>query len=268
MDAPIEWRIAAFDGIRRQRAGNQRRFQIRFRRKQIDQRQRGRDLRAVQKREAFLRFEFERMETGAGERRARRHGFAAEARMPFADQHGRKMGQRREIARRAHGTLLGNFRQHACVEQFEQALDHHAAHARISARKARHLERQHEPHDGIGQCCADAGGMRQHKIALQRLEIARRDARLRELAEARVDAVNRATRCERILDERARTLDAGPRAIGQRHRAFAFRDPAPQRQRRLAGDDFELAHQLRLPRWALLFVSRAIRRKGRSIPTS
>ena len=53
--------------------------------------------------------------------------------------------------------------------------------------------------------------MREHEIALQELEFAGGNARLREFAEAGVDAIKRASFGERIFQHRARTLDRVPR---------------------------------------------------------
>jgi hypothetical protein len=81
------------------------------------------------------------------------------------------------------------------------------ADARVAARERIDLERQDQPHDGIGQRIADARGVREQQIALQQLELIGRDARLREQAEAGVDAVGGVAGAT-IIDQRGRGRDA------------------------------------------------------------
>ena len=105
VDARVERRVAAFHRIGRKRAGDEGCFEIGLRREQRRKRQRRRHLRAVQERKAFLGFELERREPGGRQRLTGRHGRAVQARAAFADEHGREVGKRREIARRADRAL-------------------------------------------------------------------------------------------------------------------------------------------------------------------
>ena len=58
------WLFAAFHGIGGKRAGDERGFEIGFGREQIDECECSRNLGAVEKREAFLRFELELLDSG------------------------------------------------------------------------------------------------------------------------------------------------------------------------------------------------------------
>ena len=63
-------------------------------------------------------------------------------------------------------------------------------HAGGALREAGELQRHHQPHDRHGHRLADAGGVREHDVALERREIGGLDAHAGELPEAGVDAVD------------------------------------------------------------------------------
>lgn len=64
------------------------------------------------------------------------------------------------------------------------------AHARVAARKACGLEREHQPHHLGLERFADPGAVRADEIELQLLELGVPDALVRELAKARIDPVD------------------------------------------------------------------------------
>ena len=86
---------------------------------QAGQRQRGRHLRAVEQRQAFLRAEHEGREADARASLRRRRSRVAVGRrgLAFADQHAGQVRQRRQVARGADRALARNARQHAGIEQ-------------------------------------------------------------------------------------------------------------------------------------------------------
>ena len=49
----------------------------------------------------------------------------------------------------------------------EQRIDDLGPHARVAARQAHGLGREHQPHHAGGQRLARAGAVRQHEVALQ-----------------------------------------------------------------------------------------------------
>ena len=81
---------------------------------------------------------------------------------------------------------------------------------------------------------ADAGGMRQHDVALQRVEIGRRDAHAGQLAEAGIDAIDRLALGDDARDRRGARRDRRP-AGGIELGAGAAIDRAPIGERRRAG---------------------------------
>ena len=62
-------------------------------------------------------------------------------------------------------------RHEAGVVHREQRVDHDLAHARVAARQARRLQREHQPHDRRRQRRADADAVRADQVALQRREV-------------------------------------------------------------------------------------------------
>ena len=180
-------------GIGRQRAGDQRRLEHALDREQARQRLGGRELRAVEQREALLR----RRARPARVRRARARRRPACARpsrpgLADADHRGRQMRERREIARGADRALARDHRN-------DVAREHRCRAGRPSpaARRRRRAPRLASFSAIISRTIAgahrlaDAGRVREHEVALQRRELVGGDAHVRELAEAGVDAVDR-----------------------------------------------------------------------------
>jgi hypothetical protein len=155
------------------------------------QRERRRHLRAVEQRQAFLGAEHEGLEAdaahglGTADHACRRPG-----RLALADQHAGHVRERRQVARRTDRALARNARQHARVEQRQQRIDQRGPHARVAARQAHGLGREHHAHHRRGQRLARAHAVRQHEVALQLGQVVVADARARKLAEAGVDAVD------------------------------------------------------------------------------
>ena len=76
----------------------------------------GRELRAVEKGEAFFRREHDRLEARFGKRLGRRQHAVADEHFADADHRSRHVGERREVARGAGRALRGNDRRHAAGE--------------------------------------------------------------------------------------------------------------------------------------------------------
>ena len=178
------------------------------------QRQRGRDLRAVEQRQSFLGAEREGREPRDLESPRARAAISPLWRtLPQPEQHRGHVGERGEIARGADGALRRNARIHARVEQRHHRIDHLGSHARVAAREARDLEQHREAHRGIVEQRAHAHAVREHEVALQQLQLVVGDVRLGELAEARVDAVDGlafAPRCARRRARPRRACRASP----------------------------------------------------------
>jgi hypothetical protein len=105
VDAGIEGLHRTFGGIHRQRTRHQSRAVQVFDREHVVQRERGRSLRAVEKRETFFSLQRERCETGGFQSIDCRSLLAFDKHLANAQQHARHMRERREVARCAHRTL-------------------------------------------------------------------------------------------------------------------------------------------------------------------
>jgi hypothetical protein len=226
VNARIERRVGALRRVGRQCAGDQRGLEHALDRKQRRQRFGGRELRAVEQRETFLRAEHQRRHLR--ERGVRRHALAAEEDLADAEHRGGHVGERGQIARRADRTLFRNQRHHTAVEHLLHEGEGFGPHARCAARQARKLQRHHQPHIREAHRRADAGRMREHDVALELAQLVRRDAHAREFSEAGIDAVDRfalrddrrdgaGTRATAGIDAGS-MLNASPRAIA-RHAA-------------------------------------------------
>ena len=110
MQSGIERRVGASCCIERHCAGHQRRLEELCGIEQADERQRRRDLRAVEQRQAFLGRKLHGSNPGTGQSVARGQHGAVEPRRSFADQHRREVRKGCQIAGRSDGALGGNHR--------------------------------------------------------------------------------------------------------------------------------------------------------------
>ena len=192
MDARVERPVAAARGVDGQRADHQRRFEHRLEREQRVQPQRGAGLRAVDQRQALLRAQHQRRDACLAQHLGGRPAVGAgDEELAFAEQRQRHVRERREVAGGADAALARHVGHEAGVVHREQAVDDGGTHARVAARQARRLRREHQPHDRRRQRRADTDAVRADQVQLQRREVGFADPRARQLAEAGVDAVDR-----------------------------------------------------------------------------
>ena len=187
---------------------------------------RGRELRAVEQREALLRAERERREAGVGESDVRRQAATLEKDLADADHRRGHMSQRREIARRADRALHGDDGRHAARQHRLQERQRFPPHAGGPLGEAPELQGHHQPDDRRRRRLADARGMRKHDVALQPREVRLRDADARQLAEAGVHAIDRLAPAHDARDRLGARVDPRP-AGGIEDRAGAAIDVAP-----------------------------------------
>ena len=199
MDARVERPVAAARRVDRQRADDERGFEHRLEGEERVQRQRGRDLGAVDQREAFLGTETQRRDARLLQHVGRRPTCFSFQTFTFPDQRQGEVRQRRQVARGADRALARHIRHEAGVVHREQGVDHRLAHARGAARQRRRLEREHQPHHRGGERRADADAVRADQVELQAFEPGGIDALAGELAEARVDAIDRRAALRRAL---------------------------------------------------------------------
>jgi hypothetical protein len=191
-------------------------------------------LRAVVERQPLLGLQPQRLHAGLAKRLGAAHRLAAHLGPSLADQHQRQVRQRRQVARGAHRALLGDHRVHAVVQEVEQALDHHRAHAREAARQHVGAQQGDGARLGAPQRGAGAAGVAADQVELQFLDPLVRDHRLGQPPEAGVDAVDHRAAGDRVLHHRARANDARLHARRQRDHGGGAGRHAPdvfQRQR-------------------------------------
>src|SRR6185369_11591951 len=82
-----------------------------------------------------------------------------------------------------------------------------------SRRKHIRTQQQHRPRFRFREWIAQTNRMTTHKVELQLKQIVFRDADVRQLAEAGVDAVHRAALGYDVLDHGSRTLDPRARIV-------------------------------------------------------
>jgi len=200
LDAGVERAVGTLGGVGRERAGDEGRLEHALGLEQTRERQRGRDLRAIEERQPLLGPKRERCELDPGQRVGGRHQFGPERAFADPDQRGGEMRQRREVARGAAGALRRHHRHQPALQARHKMLEHGEADARGALPDARDLKRHSQAHHGLGQRLAHTGRMGQDEIALQRREIRVGDAHRGQLTEAGVDAVHRLVPREDRLD--------------------------------------------------------------------
>ena len=180
--------------------------------------ERGRDLRAVEQREALLRREFAAAQARCGRARRRPASTrAAEPDLADADERRRDMRERRQIARGADRALGRDAGIGAGIDQREQRLDHLAADAGMAAAPARCLQDAGSAARSRRRAaarCRRRGSARAGAAARPSLGVL--DARLGEAAEAGIDAIDRAVLAQDrahgfggAIDRRMRRRDRG-----------------------------------------------------------
>ena len=158
-----------------------------------------------------------------------------------ADHHRRHVRQRREIAGSADRALRRHHRDDVVGEHGFQQFDGLRPHAGCALRQAGELQRHHQPGDSDRHRLADAGGMRQHDVALEGLEIGGGNADAGQFAEAGVDAIDRLALGDDPCDGLGAGLDLWPAGIVELRHGAAV-DGAPVGQRRIAGLQNEFGH--------------------------
>ena len=196
---------------------------------------RGRDLRAVEERQALLGGEVHRRQAGGLEALQRGDRAAAPAHLADAQQHGRHMGQRRQVAGGADRALGRDAGMDAGIDQLHQRLQHAPPHAGVAEREAVDLEDHDQAHEPVIEQRPGAGGMRQHEAALQLGHLIVGDARARQRAEAGVDAVDGAALADHRLHGVGARFHRRPAAAIEPDRPVALVERAQVGEGELAG---------------------------------
>ena len=119
----------------------------------------------------------------------------------LADCHERQMGERREVAGGADRALGGDHGEDVMGDHRGQQIQGCRGDAGMTTAQRLDLQEQDQPHDLRCEGRAGAGGMRADQIDLKSLQIGVGNARLGELAEAGVDAIDRLAGGEELIDQ-------------------------------------------------------------------
>jgi|GEM_PF-3199454 hypothetical protein len=203
------------------------------------QRQRGRDLRAVDEGDPFLRLEDDGGEAGPRQRLGGGQTLAGVEGLALAHHRRRHVRERREVAGGADRALFRDDGNDALLQhRLDQADDLHTCTGRAAAER-QELQDHDEADDANVEWRADAARMRQDQIALQRLDVVRRYAHARKLAEAGIDPVDRLVAAGDGRDARRRRLDARMRRRVEAHRHLVAPDPFELGERDRTGRESE-----------------------------
>ncbi len=216
VNAAIERRVAALDRVSGHGAGYQRRREHVLAAEYRRERKRGRYLRTVQQREAFLGREPDRHDTGVREGLLRRHQFAVYPRLADADQHARHVRERRQVARGADRALGRYPRIDVVIDQRAQRVDQLEPYAGETLGQRDDFHQHDQAHDVVAEVLPDTDRMRAHEILLQLHEFVVADVDARELAEAGVDAVNLSAALDDVADVFGGLRDGAARVDAER----------------------------------------------------
>jgi hypothetical protein len=117
----------------------------------------GRGLGAVDHRQAFLGREAQGLDPGPGEPLGGRQGLAFEPDFAFAEQRHAQMGERRQIARGADGTLGRNAGRDTGIIKRDQRVDQLRPNPGTARGQGVDLEQHEAPNHGLGQQRAGPG---------------------------------------------------------------------------------------------------------------
>ncbi len=145
----IERHVAAEGGIDAHGARDQGRLEDRLRPEPADQGERGRDLGAVEQRQALLGLKLERRRPDRSQNLGGRSHDPGKANLALAEQAAGEMGERRQVAGGADRALGRDHRQGVMVEELQQQLDGPPLHPGMAEREARGLERQDQADHGV-----------------------------------------------------------------------------------------------------------------------
>ncbi|CAM5625032.1 hypothetical protein MAUB1S_10657 [Mycolicibacterium aubagnense] len=250
MNTRVERRVGALGGVGRQGTCNQRRLIEHLGLEQASEGIGGRELRAIEQGQAFLGAQRNRFQPMRRKGDPGRHAAMRGEAFADTDHHRGHVRQGGKIAGSADGTLCRHDRNDVVSQHLLQQVDGLLPHARGALRQARHLERHHQARYSNRHRFANAGGMRQHDVALQRFEIGGGNAHAGELTETGIDAVDRLALGDDAFDRLGAGLDRSLAGRVERRRGATI-DGTPVSQRGIAGLQYEFCHcPLQIRAWS------------------
>ena len=195
-----------------------------------ERRHAGLGLRPVHEGQPFLRLEGDRLEP------ARLHDAAVR---PFADHRECQVGERGQVARRAHAPLRRHARVDALVQHRDDELRKGGPHAARTPHQHVGTQQHHRPDGFLGQGIAHPGRMAADQVELQLAGTLGRDPDVRELPEAGRHPVHRGAARDRPLHNAARRPHGleGARGDGYGRAVPGDRDDVLDRERSTVQDD-------------------------------
>ncbi len=178
-------------------------------------------LRAVEEGQAFLGFEGDRSDFAAAEGFGAGKFFVLEVGFAFADHDLSEMGERREIAGSADGTLRRNDGMNAGIEHGDEGFHDDGTNAAEALGESVGAKKHHGADFGGGERCAYATGMRANEIDLKLADLFGGDAHGGKFAEAGVDAVGGFSGSDERINDGARGQHAGDR-VGREGNLFVM----------------------------------------------
>ena len=210
LDARVERHVAAQSGVGAHRSGNQGGVEEPSGLEQAADRECCRHLGAVEQGQALLCREDQRRKTDRGQSFSGGKLVAAQPDSADADQGSRDMGQGCEIARGADRALARDDRQRVLGQKAQEHVDGGLLHAGAAEGEAARLQDQDQPDGGVLQGRTDAAHVREDQPALQLGDVGGCDPHARQLAEARVHAIDRRLAGSRLSHQSRSGVDAGP----------------------------------------------------------
>ncbi len=149
--------------------------------------------RAVHQREALLGSEDERLDPGTAQGVGRRKRHAPEPGLPLPHDHGSQVGERSEVATRAHGALLRDHGKDPVLEQLAQTFEQDLPDPGGAARERRQSNRDDGRRRLVVERTPRAAAVEANEIGRQFGRERSRDGGLAGLPEPRGDAVDGVT---------------------------------------------------------------------------
>ena len=181
-------------------------------------------LRPVDERDPFLRCEHDRRQLHLPHHRGRGARAASSRQLAFTDQRQREMGQRRQIAARAHAALLGDLGVQLGVEHAYQEIHDVRPAAGMAFGKHVGTQDHHRAHFPHRKWRPDASRVASHQIDLELCEPVVGDRDVGQLAEPGGHSVHDVPTLDNGVHD-------GPRALHARARGRSHTDQGAIRDR-------------------------------------
>ncbi len=244
VNALVKCRVGPFERVAAQAAEHVGGIHQCFRRKQRQRAHSQHGLRAIDQRDGFLGFQYQRLDLRPLQRlrAGNAHAFLVEA-LAFADQRQRQMRQRSQIAARAHASLRRHNRSDAAVEHLAERVDDDGPHAGVALGERVGPQQHHGARFRDGQRLAHADRVRAHQVDLQFANLVAGDAHVAQFADAGGDGIGDLVAGDDLVDDGARPVDRLARVGSEKHGAALDRHFAHRFERQIVSVDVECVQE-------------------------